>query len=190
MKDKYLKRLYRFDENDKSYHVVIDLDTYRDVYSEWDYSPYNNRDLDEDLLEYLVECSEEISLKNKMVIDFYVPKEIVDPEREKKSILGFREYFSYSLRKIKSLKLRKLKNSFFFFLIGVGLYIGSNILKTSILNIYLSDILSEGLFIGAWVAIWEIFSILFFEVSNLNYKMKHFKRLKSASIFYHEKKSG
>ncbi len=67
MKEKELKELYRYNEATLSYHVDITLDLYRDVYSEWDYSPFTNRDLDDDLLDYLMECSYEIGLSRRLV---------------------------------------------------------------------------------------------------------------------------
>lgn len=187
MKDKDIKKIYRFDKKDKSYHVVIDLDTYRDVYSEWDYSPMSNRDLDEDLHEYLMDCSGEIGIRRDMVIDFFVPSEIVNESRESRSIQGFRQYFAYRIRKIKAERMRKIKNSIIFFIVGTALLISATFIEDIITSNYVYKILSEGLFIGGWVAIWEIFSIIFFEVNELNYKIRHFKRLQKVDIKYHQK---
>lgn len=187
MKDKFLKNVYRYDEKDDTYHVVVDLDTYRDVYSAWDYSPMNNRDIDEDLLDFLMDCSSEIGINNKMIVDFYIPKEIIDPEREAKSIDGFRQYFFYRIRKIKVERVRRIKSALVLFFIGLGLLSISNFVKIIIPYALASELISEGLFIGAWVAIWEIFNTMFFEVSALNHKIRHFSRLKNAPINYKQK---
>ncbi len=184
MKDKFLKELYKYDERDNHYHVVIDLDSYRDVYSEWDYSPFANRDIDDDLLEYMMECSNEIGLKRNMAIDFYIPKDILNPDKERKSIQGFRHYFFYRIRKIKAERLRKIKKLGVLLLIGIAFMSMANLLSFVISDQFSINILSEGLFIGAWVAVWEIFNTLFFSISELYRKIKHYERLRSIPINY------
>lgn len=184
MKDNFLQEVYRYDKEDNSYHVVIDLDTYRDAYSEWDYSPLSNRDIDEDLLTFIMDCSEEIGLKRNMVIDFFIPKEIVNTEREQKSTNGFHRYFLFQIRRIKAERARKLKNMLVLFIIGTVFLSLANVLKFFTLNEMTSSLISEGLFIGAWVAIWEIFHTLFFSIYELNHKIKHHKRLQQVPINY------
>lgn len=187
MKEKMLHTLYRYDKEDKSYHAVIDLDTYRDVYSTWDYSPINYRDLDDDLLDFLMDCSSEIGLNRKMIIDFYIPAEIVNSEREQKSINGFRNYFFYRIRKIKSERMIKIKNSILLFFIGITLISMANFFGTFILNQFLSRIVTEGLSIGGWVSLWELLNTIFFDVRKLTYTHKHYKRLQNVPINYNVK---
>ena len=184
MKDKFLKELYRYDEKNKAYHVVVDLDTYRDVYSEWDYSPMVNRDLDDGLLDFLMDCSSEIGLKRNMVVDFFIPKDIVNKEREKKSIKGFHHYFFYRIRKIISERARKFKKLIILFVIGLLFISVANLLNLFIEDEFTINLISEGLFIGAWVAMWEIFNTFFFHISDLNHKINHYKRLQQVPINY------
>lgn len=187
MKEKFLKEIYRYDETDKSYHVVVDLDTYRDVYSEWDYSPIVNRDLDEDLLEYLMDCSNEIGLKNNMIIDFYIPKDVINTSREVKSIKGFYQYFFYRIRKIKLERFRKIKKMFLLLVIGLIFLSSANLINILSPDKFAATLIGEGLFIGAWVAMWEIFNTIFFHINELNHNIKHYLRLQSSTIKYNVK---
>jgi len=189
MKEKYLKELYKFDQESKSYHVVIDLDTYRDAYSEWDYSPLSNREMDDDLLEYLMDSSVEIGCKKRMMIDFYIPESLFDASRERKSIQGFRAYFRYRIRKIQSERLRLLRQTLVLFLLGIVFLSSAAMVNRLGINPFVGEIVSEGLFIGAWVAIWEIFSTVYFEVNNLSQRIKHFRRLEATDIHYYVKSS-
>jgi multiple sugar transport system permease protein len=50
----------------------IQLENYRDAYSTWDYSPFINRDLDDNLMEYLLSCSYEIPRKKAIIIRFHL----------------------------------------------------------------------------------------------------------------------
>lgn len=187
MQDKLLKEIYKYDTKDNAYHVVIDLDAYRDVYSEWDYSPFANRDIDDDLLEYIMECSYEIGLKYNMVTDFYIPQNIVNPDKERKSILGFRHYFFYRIRKVKAERVRKIKKLAILLIIGIAFLSFANLLNIFFDNKFFINLLSEGLFIGAWVAVWEIFHTLFFSVSELHRKINHYERLRKMQINYYVK---
>lgn len=187
MKKSFLKQIYSFDSQDQTFHVVINLDNYRDVCSEWDYSPIVNRDLDQSLLEYLLECSEEITLKNNMALDLYVPQKIIDKTREEKSIKGFRHHFSYQIKKIEAKKRKRLKSIGLLLVTGLTLLILANLINLNVSIKFLKGVLSEGFFIGAWVAFWEIFSIIFFEISSLKEKINHFKRFEKMKIKYFEK---
>jgi hypothetical protein len=68
MKNKKFKlsRFYKVKKNNVS--IDIKFDQYRDVYSEWDFSPFTNRDLDDDFVEYLYETSLEGFCCNKSSI--------------------------------------------------------------------------------------------------------------------------
>lgn len=187
MKEKILKSIYRYDENRKIYHIDIQLDTYRDVYSEWDYSPLVNRDLDEDLLEYLMSCSYEIPRKREFVIDFFLPVHIYNVEREARSIEGIHNYFRYKIRQSQSERYRLIRSTILFFLVGTILLILAIFSHGVIKSPVFEQIISEGLFIGAWVALWEIFSIWFFKVNEVIHRIKHYQRLQNANIFYHYK---
>lgn len=183
MKDKFLQELYKYDSIDDSYHVTIDLDSYRDVYSEWDYSPVINRDIDDDLIDYLMDCSQEIGLRRNMAIDFYIPDDIVNEEKERKSVIGFHHYFAYRIRKIKAERLRKLNKLYILLIIGVAFLSSANLIGMFITG-FASSIISEGLFIGAWVAVWEIFNTIFFGIGELSRKLKHYNRLRMIPINY------
>lgn len=184
MKDKILREIYEYDKESKTYIARIDLDSYRDVYSEWDYSPLINRDLDDDLLEYLVECSFEIGIKRKMAITFFIPAGIYNEISERRSIEGFRHYFGYQIRKIKNERMRQWKTIILFTVIGLLMMLASVFLEPYLTNIIAYRTIVEGLNIGAWVALWEIFTILFFDINKLNLKIKHYKRLQEVSIRY------
>jgi len=184
MKEKMLKELYRYNKVEVSYHVDITLDSYRDVYSEWDYSPFTNRDLDDDLLDYLMECSYEIGTRRNLVISFHLPQELKDEKKEMRSIEGFRHYFSYRIRKLKGEQVRQIRNTLMLTVIGVLLLVFAYFLEEAVPVDFFSKTIVEGLYIGAWVALWEIFTIWFFSITQLNYMLKHYRRLQKVVIEY------
>ncbi len=178
------KSLYRYDINEKIYYIDIHLDYYRDVYSTWDYSPMVKRSIDDDLIEYLTDCSLEIPYKKKIVINFNLPYKIKDIEREKKSIMAIHNYFTYIIRKTGLERTILVRNSALYFIIGISLLICAFVIQAKIKENSMLQIIPEGLLIGAWVVMWEIFSIIFFQLSKLNKKLRHYRRLQETTIVY------
>ena len=184
MKLKELKKIYVYDENYERFTLDVQLEDYRDAYSDWDFSPFSNRDLDEDLIEFLLECSYEIPLKYSMIINFHLLHQEKNLLREEKSLLGMKNYFNYQLRKLKKHRLQVVRDIATFFIIGsilllVGLYL-SNLFTDSLLF----SVMSEGFSIGGWVILWEMFTAWFFNLNKVNIKIKHFRRLYESEIMY------
>lgn len=184
MKEKELRKLYRYSETKNAYCLDIQLENYRDAYSNWDYSPFINRDLDDNLMEYLLACSYEIPRKKTIIIRFHLLHQLRDASREQKSIDGMYNFFQYRIRKIKHDRLHLIRDTVSFLFIGTALLIIANITSVNIHDVFWNNLLSEGLSIGAWVMIWEMFSIWFFKVNSLSNRIKHYQRLGKATIVY------
>ncbi|MDD2371235.1 MAG: hypothetical protein PHQ32_04465 [Firmicutes bacterium] len=180
---KDLKNIYSIDSKD-DFIIDLQLDRYRDVYSDWDYSPYQNRDLDDDLVEYLLECSYEIGHHYKMKVLFHLPKMIKDKNKELVSIKGIRHFFAYQYKRNKTQMLRVIRDTLIFFLLGILMITIGTILKNSLTINLFNQVLIEGLYIGGWVMMWEMFSTWFFQVNKYRNKIKHFKRLQNIEYEY------
>lgn len=181
------KDTYRYSKELNMSYVDIQIDSYTELYNEWDFSPYANRDIDEDLYEYLEEAAFEISKKHFICIVFNIPRSLQNEEKEKESRIGFSNYFAYRLRrqtnKGKVLKRQAAYYGLFgLFLLSVGMFADS-MLSAGEYNSYLS-LLTEGLYIGGWVLFWELFNIIFFELGELSDTKKMLTRLKNAEIAY------
>lgn len=184
MKLSELKKAYQYDDHKKAFILNVQLEDYRDAYSNWDFSPFINRDLDDDLSEYLLECSYEIPNKYKLVMNFHIRNHIYDESREEKSIIGMHNFFKYQIKRINNYRLRVIKDIFTFLAIGsvlllAGFY-SSGYSEPSIIY----ELVSEGLYIGGWVMLWEVFSAWFFDLKKASNKRKQYKRLDASSITY------
>ncbi|SHH64437.1 hypothetical protein [Clostridium grantii] len=178
------KKIYRYDSKSKSFNIDISLDYYRDIHNEWDYSPDKFKDLDEELLKYLEECSLEIPLKNKVIINFFLPQKIKDVEREEKIIIGFKNHISYKIRNKLSVKRNMIRSTLLYGVWGVVLLFVAYLLQKFIHHSFLGDLIPEGFLIGGWVLLWEIFSIVFFQIGEVNKKIKIYKRLLNSDVKY------
>lgn len=178
------KQVYRFDPKNGTFYIDLDLDYYRELYSAWDFSPQHNRDLDEDLFEYLTDCCEEIPRRSPLVISMSLPQNVYDAVKEERARQGVQNFFTYQIRRETLCSKNDYFKIFKFLCLGVILLLFATLMKNFLGQIDHSEILSEGLVIGAWVSIWEVFSILFFKLSDHRKVISIYRRLLAAKIEY------
>ena len=178
------RNIYRFDEERDTFLIDIDLDFYRELYSEWDFSPQRQRDLDEDLLEYLVDCCDEIPVRYPVAIAINLPAAVYDATREERATQGFQHFFTYLIRRENNRYRHYFVKILKYMCIGALLLVAASMLQNFFSKLPHSDLLVEGLVIGAWVSIWEVFSVLFFKLSDHRKKIAVFRRLLAAEILY------
>lgn len=179
-----LKELYRYNPKKNIYFIDVQLEDYRDAYSDWDYSPFDNRDLDDDLTEYLLECSYELTRKTNIVIVFHILHQEKDEKREKRSRQGMYNYFGYTIRKLSNQRIRLIKDTGSFFIIGIALLSAGTVVHGFFAESMVLDLIGESFFIGGWVMIWEMFSTWFFNIKDLSHMIKHYIRLRNTPIIF------
>lgn len=188
MKELDITKNYRVSDDRKTVYVDVEIDFYREIYSEWDFSPPANRDLDDDLFEYLEACAQEIPKKYSIAIVFHIPEDIYDEQKQRISVEGYRNYFSYQLRRL-NLQVQKLRNkALLCMFFGILFLVFSNFIAKFFVNGFLGHFLAEGFMIGGWVLFWEVFSTLFFTFSEIRADHKSLKRLRKSKIIYQFKK--
>jgi hypothetical protein len=167
--------------------LIIDVSAQRvqDLYSDFDKTaPYIRKDLEEDLVEYLLGCAREIRNKN-FVIHFNL-EEPIDEEsslRVKESVMT---YFSY-LKELGKRKIRDmLRKSFFLLGIGLSILILSlwvNKITASVENVFI-QLISPGLTVAAWVSLWESLATFLIEWSPNRKEIKLCDRLATVPISF------
>jgi hypothetical protein len=180
-----MKDLYRYSKELNTSYIDVELGFYRELYNEWDFSPVTDRDLDEDLFEFLESCVNDINYRHKICIVFHLPKNLEDKEKENKSVQGFVNYFNYSIRKqnqLRRLEIEKAESSIFYGLIFLfaGTWASQFVDEN---QAYLNfAFLAEGILIGGWVLCWEVVSIIFFRLKELTAQRNILLRLRDAKI--------
>ena len=92
---KFLRSYYPYNKKTNGFIVEIALDSYADIFNEYDPSPYRKKDLDPDLMDYLNECSTDIPLKYPIALQFNIPKNNIDRTEEKRIKDGFQSYYIF-----------------------------------------------------------------------------------------------
>lgn len=179
-----VKGLYRYSKELNTVYIDIDIDFYREIYNEWDFSPVTNSDLDDDLIEYLEDCAWEIGRKHQICIVFHIPSNIKDDLAEKKSISGFYNFFNYKIKR-QFLKLKAIKRqSFLYFIFGVLFLLFATFISNTLPEALLTEFVIEGMLIGGWVLFWEMFNNIFFKTQEYRSRIKILKRLRDCKIDY------
>ncbi|MCX6736077.1 MAG: hypothetical protein NTZ13_03265 [Candidatus Parcubacteria bacterium] len=177
--------LYRYSKELNTSYIDVEIDFYRELYNEWDFSPITNRDLDEELFEFLESCVAEINRRHKVSIVFHIPESLKDHEKEEKSIQGFTNYFNYEIRKQNN-KIRAItKNALVSGLYGLMfLFAGTWSINFVDTHEQFSNLafLTEGILIGGWVLVWELVHTVFFESKDLFHQKWILERLRDAKI--------
>lgn len=177
-------------ESHSSRRLAIDVSVGRieELFENFDSAAsYVKKDLDQDLVDYLIESVREIGGYD-FVIRINLPVHVLEKHRKRvrKSI---KSYFRY-LEVLEQRKLKKmLRRSFLLFLLGMLLLAVSMALKSN--NAYLSGVLrelmTEGLTVAAWVSLWTAFAGLIFDLAGILGNIRIFRRIASREVIFKER---
>jgi len=166
--------------------IEVALNQYMDIFNEWDPAPFKRKDLDSDLELYLEKSSEEIPLRHPIELFFVLPSKNRNQTLENDARDALNSYFSFKiyllkkgLKKINILILRYVCLGFLLLWIGT-ITPGYNS------DISWATVITEGIFIGGWVFLWEAVSLFFFSKRELYQRYQIYIRLLNAPIFFRD----
>ncbi len=165
--------------------IVIDVSAARveDLYSNFDRSaPYIRRDLDPNLVDYLIESAEEIGNE-----DFVIRFALEQPPHEDQlsRIRGsVRSYFSY-LTEREGQKIRHMfRTSLLLMAMGMGLFVVA-IWMGGLFGeerTVFENVMAEGLTVAAWVALWEALAKFVIEWPVFRSSLACYRRLSESPL--------
>lgn len=180
-------RFARYDRADDG-RIIIDVTTPRieALYNNFDKSaPFVRRDLDPDLVEYLVDCARELG-DESFLIRFTLEQAADEARlsRIRSSVDGYFRYLAESERRGIG---RMFHRSAILFAIGIA------ILFVSVwLNQWLgaersvvANVFGEGLTVAAWVSLWEALAIFLIEWFPHRRSIRIYQRLATAPLQFH-----
>jgi len=182
--EKSFAEIYERDGASGAFIIKIAIGKYTDVFNKLDPAPFRKRDLDQDLLDFLENCSSDIPLKYDVTLHLNVLNETRNSEKEEKIKQGLTTYFSF----VRNLLQRKIRRSYK----KTIPYVAASLILLS-LSLSLHAILSDNvvfttlvqiLNIGGWVFLWEAISTVSFRNRDIQNQYKHYKRLNEAQIVF------
>jgi hypothetical protein len=186
LKDKFFNEVYAIDKTNNAYMIEAALDHYTDIFSEWDPAPFKRRELDPDLKLYLESSADEIPTKYSIEVCFILPPGTRDKAIEQDVRDGLRNSVDFKLYLIrKELRLINAR-TFRYVLSGLGTFLVATLLEKPASFNVLTSVLTEGLFIGGWVFLWEAVSLFFFSNRDLYNRYHTYKRLRNSEVIFSE----
>lgn len=180
-KKSFYQKLYNFDKEDNAYKIEVSLDSYDDVYDEWDPSPFKKRDIEAEFNDFIFNSSEDIPLSFNINIVLYLPLSKKDASKEKNLLAAYLNYYEYELEKQRR-KMHTLNSTTIsFFILSLFFLSLGTFFFTEEQNVFLS-IMQEGIFIGGWVFLWQVFTNMFIDRRELLTEYKLYQRLYTAKI--------
>ncbi|MGE4320033.1 MAG: hypothetical protein AB7E61_01135 [Acholeplasmataceae bacterium] len=180
----YLRQIYQYDEMDKTYLIDVSLDNYKEIFNDWDAAPIKKKAMNPELETFLEDSSYDLPLKQKVKIVFAVPESIKDHQIEVQHIDAFKNYYRaliHFLNREMNINYRKM---FIYIFLGFSLIVTSTLLSNVSTASLLLEILSQGVFVGGWVLLWESFSLFFFDMYDQRDKKKRYTRFINSKIIY------
>ncbi len=184
MKDSFLNQFYTIDPDTGEYIIEIALKDYDDVFNSWDSSVYNIRDLDSSLKSFLEECSSDIDVRKNIILRFNMQHQVKNNNMENIIEKGIRNYFRYCLYTTNNESYARRKRTATYVLLFSVFAILSFYSQSVIENNIFQQLIFLSLTVGGWVFLWEAFSLLFIQSSDLWKKQKQYKRLLEAPIMF------
>lgn len=185
LKEELFNEIYAIDEAKNAYMIEAALDHYTDIFSEWDPAPFKRRELDPDLQLYLESSANEIPQKYSIEVCFTLPPDTRDEAMEQEVRAGLRNSIDFKLyllkRDIRLINARTAR----YVIAGLGTLLVARLAEPLDINIFTS-VLTEGLFIGGWVFLWEAVSLFFFSNRDLYSRYRTYKRLRNAEVIFSE----
>ena len=154
-----LKDLYTYHQESNCYVLEIDIDQYQDMFNTWDAAPLKRKDIEPDLMDYLETAGRDIPLKHDIQIIFLIPEAARDNKKEQLAIGALQMQFRYAISNVnKELNFNYRRIATFLVMSLIVLFV-NYILRDVDINQFLR-ILLEGLLVGGWFLLWNVFSIM------------------------------
>ena len=179
------KKKHRYKHSDGKRLIEVRVKSAQQLFDIRDPSPFRERDLDDDFVEYTVTSAQEFSLSNPVKIVIYIEQ----PESKDLPSPSIREaihsFFLYQID-LQRLELRRfLKRAQLFLFVGLMILFICLSLSQRLTPQGTSGvmaILREGLVIFGWVSMWKPVELILFDWYPLFEKLRLYKKLAMTEI--------
>jgi hypothetical protein len=160
--------------------VDLKLPSIENIFDNRDPAPFRERDLDPDLVEYLVAAAEDLAGR-KLRIVFWLDKPCQPSEVEP----AFHAHFAYELERIDRVRKRNRRTGQIALVFAVVLIIALMALAQLLGSLVQNTIgagLKEGLMISCWVLMWRPVEVLVYDWIPWRRERRVFRMLLAAQI--------
>jgi hypothetical protein len=167
--------------------LIVDVTTTRvaDLYNNFDKSAaYAKKELDENLVEYLIESVREIG-DEAFAVRFHFA-EPATTQLQSRIQTSLHNYFLYLKELETRALLQMLRTAFIFLVVGITILFFSVWVHNLILDekSVVASVFAEGLTIAAWVSLWEAVAAVLINWRPHRRRIKLCERIARATIFF------
>ena len=160
--------------------IDIELKSARQLFDERDPSPFRERDLSADAVEYIVDAAEEIPVSIPLSIVLFIAEPPTERVSDATIFEAVRAHFSYELGRLQRLVRQRRRLGQITLAAGLAmlaLFLTLAELASMLTNPHVRQILREGLVIIGWVAIWRPLEVLLYDWWPLSQKRRLLQRI-------------
>jgi len=180
------KILDRYDiTSDNRFVIDVKIPDPDELFEKYDENAsFYKKDLNDRFEEYLLDCVDEIGLKNRFIIRICLPEDQAKETDEGNIIYSFKQYYKYCIficqKEIKKISLRML--------LHLGLAISALLLlmafnvANAVSQTGFSSLVSSGLPAAIWVLLLTGFSRFLFRLMSQRSEIKMFRALKDTRV--------
>lgn len=163
--------------------ISISLDTYDDIFSDFDPRPYSQRSLSGDFLTEAKNAAKE-KTTGKVELRFMIPSAVSDPKQEVIIIKRLRDHFRKHYREVKKDYNDMLRKGFTLIFVGFFLIISAGLISIHEPKTFLLSILFLIFEPAGWFTTWSGLDRIFFLPETKKHNMKFYKKMSEADISF------
>lgn len=183
MKSLHMKDLYHFNKETQTYELDIAIDEYQDMFNSWDAAPLKRKDIEPDLIDYLEQAGEDIPFKENIALVFMLPSNARDQKREKTVSQAVKLQFRFLLSVVNKELLYNYRRMATFAIFSL-IFLTINYFLRGQQSSQLANIFLEGLLVGGWFLMWNVFGIAILDNFKLYRKKKIWVRYMQAELMF------
>lgn len=162
--------------------ISLWIDSYNDLFSDFDPRPYQEKAISDDFLEELKRAAKDKPF-DKIALKLLVPKDKRSFNDEKIIKERLEEHFNHRYELIMSEKRKIVRKGVFIALLGLillffVLYLWESIPTHTILTDYPISVIE----LTMWFLFWEGMSMAIFESKNLSHNLNFYKKMSNCDI--------
>jgi hypothetical protein len=175
----------RYRKHGESILIELKLHDVMQLFNSLDPSPFHEKDLDDDAVEYIVGTAQEFPLKTPLRLHLHVPPEAATKKSSENVGDAIRNFFEYRTevadRELRQ-KLRQGRASLVIGLLFLFSCVSARALVAPVGNGMLHDIVQEGLLISGWVAMWRPIQIFLYDWWPIRHRRQLYHKLSHLKV--------
>jgi hypothetical protein len=184
--DEILRKIYDFSESDNAFIIKLSPDSYLDLFNKLDHNPIRKKDLNQSVINYIEDCSDDISLDKNIILEIKIKKVAHSSDLESRVRNGLLNYFEYMVEYYRQ-KMKKQRSTSLLFVV-LFILLATSSLKFASLTVDSKNVLFktlvQGISIGSWVFLWEAIVGITIKYKPNRMHFRFYKRLLNAKIIF------